>query len=104
MVSGAIALSLDIFLPVLYHHGSRIVMIAAYVSEIGGNGVNVMVNHCPIPCSFAGTGCGIYSTAAEYSSCRGVCMELESELEHLTIMTTQALDMKRRPGRSAGLA
>lgn len=81
-------------------------MIAAYTSEIGGHGVNVMVNHCPIPCSFAGTGCGIYSAAAEYSSCLGVCMESESEseLEHLTIMTTEALDMKQRPGRSAGLA
>lgn len=101
MISPASTLLLDIDSR-LYHHRSPIVMIAAYISQICRNGVNVMVNHCRIPRSFAGTGCGIYSTAAKYSSCPGVCME--SGLEHLTTMIPEALGMKQRPGRNAGLA
>lgn len=101
MISAASPLSLNISSR-LNHHRSPIVMIAAYISQICGNGVNVMVNRCFIPRSFAGTDCGIYSTAAKYSSCPGVCME--SELEHLITMPPQALGMKQRPERNAGLA
>lgn len=100
MISAASSLLLNISR--LHDHRSPIVMIAAYTSQICGNGVNVMVNHCFIPRSFAGRDCGIYLTAAKYSSCPGVCME--SELEHLITMTPQALGMKQRPGRNAGLA